>query len=333
MKINSRPDRVFPIPKNIIVTGGAGAIGCHVVRQLSLAHKVTIIDNLSSGSLGHLPRGDIRTLVFDIRDTEKLDTIFQNDNIDVVIHLAAHFANQSSVEFPITDMNVNINGTVELLKRCHAHQANFIYASSSCVYGQKVGALHEKLPIDDLHTPYAISKYGGELYTKFYAKHFGVPSIVLRFFNNFGPYEGPGKYRNVIPNFISSALQGKPLVITGTGQETRDFNYVENTAHAVSLATESCVHDDQAYDVYNVGTGQETTILEIAEKIIALTKSASDIVFDGKRRSWDQTTSRCADISAISNRLGYKVRVDVDEGLQRTVKWFMDNPLIWSSNS
>lgn len=325
----TKSNRSSSTSKHIVVTGGAGAIGCHVVRQLAVNYKVTVVDNLSSGSLAYLPEENVTPLVFDIRDNDKLEALFRDTKVHAVVHLAAHFANQNSVDFPITDLDVNISGTLALLKLCHAHETKFIYASSSCVYGQKLGQLSENLPIDDLHTPYAISKYGGELYTKFYAEHFGMSSLVLRFFNNFGPYENPGRYRNVIPNFIARALQGEPLMITGTGEETRDFNYVENTAHAVELALEECLQKNISFDVFNVGTGQETTILEIAEKVKALTGSISEIQIAGQRRSWDHTVSRCADISAISSRLGYQPRIGLNDGLSNTVTWFEKNPKIW----
>lgn len=319
--------------KRIMVTGGAGAIGCHVVRQLASAQEVIVVDNLSSGILANLPEGNVSLHVFDIRDTDKLDAIFQNSKIDAVVHLAAHFANQNSVEFPVTDLDVNVRGTLEILQRCRTYGSAFIYASSSCVYGQKPGKLSEDLPIDDLHTPYAISKYGGELYTKFYATHFGVPSLSLRFFNNFGPHEGPGRYRNVIPNFVARALRGEPLVITGTGEETRDFNYVENTARAVSLSVQNRLNGNTDYNVFNVGTGTTTTIHTLAEKVKRLTNSVSEIQILGERRSWDHAVSRCANVDAISDNLGYEVRVELDEGLSQTVRWFQDNPSVWQSQN
>lgn len=316
--------------KTILVTGGSGAIGSHVIRQFPDAKEVIVVDNLSSGTLAYAPKADNLTLyVCDIRDGEKLDAIFRDHNVDVVIHLAAHFANQNSVEFPTVDLAVNVAGTLNLLQRCHAKDARFIYASSSCVYGQKTGPVTEDLPIDDLHTPYAISKYSGELYTKFYADHYGMSCVVLRFFNNFGPYEAPGRYRNVIPNFVARALRGEPMVITGTGEETRDFNYVENTAQAVRLATAQSLAANQMFDVFNVGTGQQTRILDLAEKIKALTGGTAPIDIKGARRDWDHTTSRCADVAAITNKLGYKPTVSLDEGLERTVSWLQSNPELW----
>lgn len=313
--------------KTILITGGAGAIGCHIVRRLALDNNVIVLDNLSSGHLEFLHQPDIECVIADIRDIDKLDGVFESHQIDVVIHLAAHFANQNSVEFPLTDANVNIVGTLNLLQRCQKHGTAFVYASSSCVYGQKTGALSEDMVVDDLHTPYALSKYGGELYTKLYAEHFGVRAISLRFFNSFGPYEMPGRYRNVIPNFVSRALKGEPLVITGTGAETRDFNYVENTASAIHAATLGVLSDRKTYAVYNVGTGIETTVLEMAQKVIALCGDRSKLEILGARRDWDQTTSRCANIQAIQKDLQYSPQIDFDMGLEKTVDWLSKQEL------
>lgn len=313
----------------ILVTGGAGAIGSHVVHKLSSSNEVIVIDNMSSGSSSFLPKRNVQLHIFDIRDTEKLNALFKSTKIDLVIHLAAHFANQNSVDFPSTDLNVNILGTLALLELCRDYGCKFVYASSSCVYGQKTGQLSESALVDDLHTPYAISKYSAELYTKFYSDHYSVPCISLRFFNSFGPYEKPGPYRNVIPNFIAKALRGEKLVITGTGNETRDFTYVENTVNAILLAADTCLRKYTNYNVFNVGTGQYTKILDLAEKIKGLTDSNSEIEITGQRRNWDHTKSRCANIDAVSQSLGYKVNVSIDEGLSRTVSWFKDNPTVW----
>jgi nucleoside-diphosphate-sugar epimerase len=220
--------------KEILITGGAGAIGSVLVRQLLPDHKITIVDNLSSGERANVESLDVELAVVDIRDLDKLASIFAEKTFDIVIHLAAHFANQNSVDFPATDLSVNLAGTLNLLELCRESRPRFVYASSSCVYGAKSGPLHESLPIDDLHTPYAITKYTGELYCRFYAHHYGIESIALRFFNNYGPFDPPGKYRNAVPNFVLKALRGEDIVITGTGDETRDFCYCERIGLSTS---------------------------------------------------------------------------------------------------
>lgn len=168
------------------MTGGAGAIGSVLVRKLVAENEVTILDNLSSGRRSNVEGLPVHLIVADIRDIDKLAAVFEETPFDIVFHLAAHFANQNSVDFPTSDLSVNGMGMLNLLEMCRKKRPRFVYASSSCVYGDKSGPLHENLQIDDLHTPYAISKYSGELYCRFYATHYKIETVVLRFFNNYG---------------------------------------------------------------------------------------------------------------------------------------------------
>lgn len=311
--------------KQILVTGGAGAIGTALVRKLIAENEVTILDNLSSGRRTNVEDLNAQLVVADIRDVEKLRALFAKNRFDVVIHLAAHFANQNSVDFPCSDLSVNVTGTLNLLELCREYKPRFVFASSSCVYGNKSGALHEGMPVNDLHTPYAISKYSGELYCQFYATHYDIETVVLRFFNNYGPFDPPGEYRNVIPNFIQKALRGEELVITGTGDEMRDFTHCDNTTHGIMLAAAGQAGTHKPFDVLNVGTGQEARILDVAERIVRLTGEKSNIRIVGKRRSWDHTVRRCADISASRQRLGYEPRVTLETGLPETVEWIRNH--------
>ncbi|MGI9460606.1 MAG: NAD-dependent epimerase/dehydratase family protein [Pirellulales bacterium] len=313
--------------KSILVTGGAGAIGSTVVRRLSKNNLVVVVDNLSSGSRSNIADVPCELVVADIRDNEKVASIFNANSFDVVIHLAAHFANQNSVDFPTSDLSVNIQGTLNVLEQCRHKKPRLIYASSSCVYGKRSGPMKEDLPIDDLHTPYAISKYSAEKYCEFYANHYGFEAISLRFFNSYGPYDPPGPYRNVIPNFIVKALNGDELCITGTGEETRDFNYCQNTVDAVCRTADHIFSDQYLYRVFNVGTGHETKIIDLAQRIVWLTGDKSKITICGKRRDWDKTMNRCADISKITTELNYVPRITLDEGLPKTIEWIKDN---WS---
>jgi len=307
--------------KKILITGGAGAIGTNLVRRLVDDNDVTVIDNLSSGRLENIEDLECRLFICDIRDNDKLANIFK-DRYDIVIHLAAHFANQNSIDFPATDLNVNIRGTLNLLQQSLKCQPRFVFASSSCVYGARNESLQEDMVTQDMDTPYAIGKYAGELYCRFFAKHYGMEVVSLRLFNNFGPYDVPGRYRNVIPNFILRAIRGVDLPITGTGEETRDFNYCDNTTDAFIRAA-SIDLDPGSDNVFNVGTGQEIRIIDLATRIKDLTGSSSKIVIVGQR-DWDHISRRCADISAIREKLGYEPRVSFEDGLERTVSWFIE---------
>ena len=310
--------------QRVLITGGAGAIGSTLVQRLAPNNNVVVIDNLSSGRRINISNTNCRLIAADIRDSEKLRALFNEEPFDTVIHLAAHFANQNSIEFPETDLRVNIEGTQKLLELCKDTKPRVVYASSSCVYGSKTGPLSEHLPVDDLHTPYAISKYAAETYCKFYAEYYGLEVTTLRFFNSYGPHDPPGAYRNVLPNFILKGLRGDDLIITGTGKETRDFNFCENTTDAIVLAASRSHTANHNYSCFNVGTGVETTILDLAERVVSLTGGHSDIKILGKRRGWDKTIRRCACIEEISEKLGYVPRVTLDEGLPLTVAWLRD---------
>jgi len=305
--------------KRLLITGGAGAIGAVLTRRLVSKHSVTVIDNLSSGHLANLQAVDACFEHIDIRDEDKLNKIFKT-NFDVVVHLAAHFANQNSVEYPSTDLSVNVVGTLNILKHCAAGKSRFVYASSSCVYGGNEPPFKEEMPINDLHTPYAVSKYSGELYTDYFIRNEGLEGISLRFFNNFGPYDPSGQYRNVLPNFIHKAMNNEDIVITGTGNETRDFNYCENTVDGILAACFVNYDDLPAHKSFNIGSGEEWSIKDLAERIIRLTNSKSSIKYIG-RRGWDHTSRRYADISKAKEYLGYEPAVGFLEGLEQTVAW------------
>jgi len=213
--------------KTILVTGGAGAIGSNLTRRLAeLGAQVIILDDLSSGVRWNVP--SLPGILFvegDILDEVKLKRVFF-ERPQIVFHLAAFFANQNSVDHPERDLMVNGMGTLRLLEySVFTGVERFIYASSGCsIYGSESPLpLREELISLHLSTPYQITKMLGELYCNFFYHHYGLKVVKPRFFNSYGPGEVPGQYRNVIPNFIYLALQGQPLPITGTGEETRDF--------------------------------------------------------------------------------------------------------------
>lgn len=212
--------------QTIVITGGAGCIGSNLTKALIKAEaKILILDDLSSAYEWNIPRSDRVSLIKgSVLDDEIVKRVFKFKP-DFVFHLAAHFANQNSVDNPETDLMVNGLGILKVLEYAHISGIKrFVYSSSGCgVYG-----LDSKMPFEEhdisisLHTPYQVTKLLGELYSNYFHNLYDLPIVNARFFNVFGPGEVPGKYRNVIPNFIYWAMNGQALPITGDGSETRD---------------------------------------------------------------------------------------------------------------
>lgn len=307
----------------ILVTGGAGAIGSRLVALLSREHEILVLDDLSSGWLENLGGLPVRFWRGSVVDDEILREVF-GQKPEVVFHLAANFANQNSVDYPQKDLLVNGMGTLKMLQYAlDCGVERFVYTSSSCVYGNMTGAISEAVREYSLDTPYAVTKLLGEQYCNFFNIHHAMPTVVLRLFNSYGPGEFPGKYRNVIPNFMHRAMRGEDLVITGTGEETRDFTYVDDTVSALELAMR---HPGAIGCTFNTGTGQEVAIGALAESIVKVCGSASKVRYV-PRRDWDTVSRRCSDISRISSTLGYAPATDFEEGLDRTYRWFVEKNL------
>jgi nucleoside-diphosphate-sugar epimerase len=237
---------------------------------------------------------------------------------DEVFHLAALFANQNSVEHPVEDLSVNGLGTLNVLRAATAAGVRkVLYTSSSCVYGGARPVMSEEDGLLDLDTPYAVSKLLGEHYSRLWAHSYGLDVVIARLFNCYGPHEYPGRYRNVIPNFLRIAMRGEPLPITGSGEETRDFTYVGDTVDGLVKAMEA---DSEPAEVFNFGSGLETSIGDLAEKINALTGNAAGVVHVG-RRDWDQVSRRVANVERAAARLQHRSETSLDDGLMLTYDW------------
>jgi nucleoside-diphosphate-sugar epimerase len=305
----------------VLITGGAGAIGSNVAARLvERGELVTILDDLSSGFRENVSE-TARFVYGSITNVELLDQLFRESRFELVVHCAALFANQNSVEHPERDLEVNALGTLNLAKRASAHARRgvlrrFIYLSSSCVYGNCSGGVTEDTAIDT-STPYAISKLMGEHYCLYFAKSEALPVTMFRLFNVYGPGERPGRYRNVIPNFVDSALRGEPLLITGTGAETRDFMYVGDLVDGL-LAAAAC--ERACGEVYNMATGAETRIDEMAHQIVLRCGSRSEIR-RAPRRAWDHTIRRVGDASKAAAHFGFHPGTPLETGLAHTVEW------------
>jgi nucleoside-diphosphate-sugar epimerase len=307
----------------VVVTGGAGAIGSCLVRRLleREAEHVVVVDDLSSRCDWLLPSdARLRLTMGDVCDIFDLRLEVEGP---LVFHLAAFFANQNSVDHPREDLHTNGLGTLTALMWARTRGARrFVYASAGCsIAGHGIDApIREDMPVSlTLDTPYQITKVLGEFYCNYFDAR--VPTVRCRFFNSYGPGEVPGVYRNVIPNFIWRALHGEPLVITGTGEETRDFIFVDDLVSGLLAGAEV---PEARGDVFNLGTGVQTRVIDLAEMIIKACRSTSTIQF-APRRPWDGSIHREADISKAQATLGFAPAVSVREGIERTVDWFREN--------
>jgi len=312
--------------KRILVTGGAGAIGSNLVKRLNELgpERIVIIDDLSSSYEWNLPKGPKITFVRgSILDEDRLRWTFK-ERPQIVYHLAAHFANQNSVDNPETDLMVNGMGTLKVLEHSALVGAErFIYASSGCgIYGSDSEIPFKEHDVSmKLYTPYQVTKMLGELYTNYFHNLYGLPIVNARFFNAYGPGEIPGRYRNVIPNFFYWAMNRQPLPITGTGEETRDFTYVGDIVDGL-LVMAYC--EEAVGEAINLGTGKEIRIRELATWVNELTKNGAGIVFR-ERRNWDKKTRLLASIDKARKTLGYEPKTEFREGLKRVHQWFLEN--------
>lgn len=302
----------------ILITGGSGAIGSRLAETLSLnkENKICVVDNLSSGNNNKV--NNVEYVYLDISNEEKLNIFFESYQPEYIYHLAAHFANQNSVDYPLSDTKTNVLGTINLLEnqRKNTNLKKFIYASSSCVYGN-IENMVEDATLFPYDTPYAINKYVGEMYCKYYSEIQKVPTVCVRIFNTYGPGEMPGKYRNVIPNFILKALNNEPITITGSGNETRDFTFIDDTVQLLMLVAVS--HFNKA-EVFNGGTGQSIAIKQMAESITQLTNSASTIEYLPSR-NWDHVKERKSNNTKAKNLLNYNPSTLFEDGLKKTIDW------------
>ena len=300
-----------------LIIGGAGAIGSYLSKELSENnHDVTIIDNLSSGHYELIKDLNVSFIQHDI-----VEPITIEPDFEVIIQAAAFFANQNSVEHPIDDLRTNGIGMINCLEyaRKNLKLSKLIYLSSSCVYGNNPNR-SENEKIDLLDTPYAITKYLGEKYCEYYYHYYNVPVIILRLFNCFGPGEYPGKYRNVIPNFIHQIETRNKITITGTGKETRDFTSYEDVIQSIKLS----INNNSKFDVFNIGTSIQTSINELSSILIDISGTEVEIIRNAKRE-WDSVSDRKANIEKSMSILGYKPKTNLERDLRSTYNWYRNN--------
>jgi UDP-glucose 4-epimerase len=317
--------------RTILVTGGAGGIGSNLIIALSelvgVDGKIIVLDNLSSIKIANswniTPLANILFVKGDVRNDIDLKRVFKEE-ISIVFHLAAFFANQNSVDYPEISAEVDVIGQIKLLEYSRlAKIERFIYASSGCAIYGSYGVLPLKEDFISMHltTPYQINKMTGEMYCNFYGHHYDMKITNCRFFNSYGPGEVPGQYRNVIPNFIYWAMNGKSLPITGDGSETRDFTYVLDLVQGL---IKSAYYDSAIGENFNLAAGKEISIIEMANLVNETTENKAPILYKSKRK-WDTKSRLLASIEKAENLIDYKPIGDFKIGFMENIEWFKDN--------
>lgn len=301
------------------VIGGAGFIGSHISRRLlAEGRRVRIIDNFSTGKKSNIAdlAGRCEVLEVDIRNESALDEALQG--VEFVFHQGALPSVARSIENPSESNSVNVQGTLNvLLSARKSGVRKVVFASSSSVYGNS-----PTLPkIEDMKanplSPYALTKYSGELYCKIFSEIYGLPTVSLRYFNVFGPFQDPkSEYAAVIPRFITRMLAGQAPIVFGDGEQSRDFTFIENVVKANLLAARSSASGIAV----NIACGGRFTLNQLIENLKVIIGCGAEPLYQDPRPG-DVRHSEAA-IELAGEMIGYRPAVPFLEGLERTVQWF-----------
>lgn len=310
----------------IVVTGGLGFIGSHVVdRLIEDNYNVTVLDDLSSGQLDnldtHLSNSSFRFVKGDIGDRAKVEEALTG--ADTVIHLAAIVSVIRSILEPELIHQVNVMGTLNLLDECIKRKiSRFVFASSAAVYGRCSNLpLNEEYLTDPL-SPYAAAKVAGEAYCQAYYATYGLDTVILRFMNVYGPRTSAGLYSGVMIKFADAIANKKPLTIYGDGEQTRDFTYVSDVVEAIILALNQ---SEASGEIFNVGTGVQKTVNQLADLFIDLCDSKPQIRYRRARKG--EVKHSYADVSKAKRILKYHPKIDLPTGVERFLKWYRSRTL------
>ncbi len=304
--------------KKVVVTGGLGFIGSHLVEELSRENQVLVIDNESSGHVENIEHLPLDNIGLDMGDINQVDLVGLFEDVDYVFHHAALASVPLSVENPLLCNDVNVTGTLKVLDAARRTGVKkVVMASTSALYGDNHNLpLSEKEPLNP-KSPYAVSKAAGELYCQVMSEVYGLPTVALRYFNVFGPRQDPNsQYAAVIPKFIESILIGKQPVIYGDGEQTRDFIYVKEVVEANIKSAESDLNG-----IFNIASGRSWTVNELYGTISQL-MGADLAPLYLEARPGDIKHS-LADVSSAKS-LGFSPLGEFKTNLKETVDYFVD---------
>jgi UDP-glucose 4-epimerase len=308
--------------ERVLVTGGAGFIGAHIVTRL-VGHgaQVRVVDNLSTGNEQRLSpvRQSIEFIHGDLADGKTCDEAV--NGVQYVLHQAAIPSVQRSIKDPLGSHRANVTATLNLLESCRkAGVRRVIYAASSSAYGDTtVLPKREDLPANPL-SPYALQKLVGESYCKLYYELFGLETVALRYFNVFGPGQDPhSEYSAVIPRFINRLLAREALTVFGDGNQSRDFTYIDNVVDANLLALTA---KNAPGEVFNVGCGARFSLRHLIEKLEQILGTIARVDYLPARDG--DVRDSLADIKKARNLLGYEPKISFEAGLRLTVEAFRE---------
>lgn len=299
----------------VLVTGGGGFIGSHLVDELQNQGYATIAIDINFSHRSE----EAECVTGSIMDSSLLTKVVAD--VDIVFHLAASFGHKLSMEDPVEDMEINVRGTLNLLEACRKSSVkSVVYASTSAIFGDpQEFPLREDSLYDPL-TPYSVSKLTGEYYTMLYHRIYGLPTTSIRLFNIYGPREYPSPYRGVVSRFLYQIMAGKPIKIYGSGEETRTFTFVKDAAQGFVKAAGK---EEAVGQCFNIAGVREVSITELIDILSKMTERPVKVVYEGSRLG--ETKRRFTSIEKAARILGYTPQYDMEKGLKLTYNWFQEN--------
>ncbi|GGL38173.1 NDP-sugar dehydratase or epimerase [Halarchaeum grantii] len=290
----------------VLVTGGAGFIGSHLVESVAPENDVRVLDDFSNGARENVPDG-VAVIEGDVRDADALAEAMAG--VDVVFHEAAIVSVERSVDAPEETHAVNVDATLSVLERARAEDARVVVASSAAIYGAPETTPITENARKEPRSPYGLEKLSVDHYCRLYHDLYGLDTVALRYFNVYGPRQSSGPYAGVITSFVEQARAGGPLRVQGDGTQTRDFVHVSDVVRANRLAATT----EHTGEAFNVGTGRAVEIRQLATLIRDVVDPAVSVEF-GDARAGDVRAS-VADVSKARERLGYDPAVALADGL------------------